>query len=58
MRPWIGRQQEKPFDVLAEGHPSGKSRGDWAPLELFVGGVRGWEAALRQQVRNGSPALE
>jgi hypothetical protein len=38
----------KPFDVLAEGLPKGKSRGDWTPLELFVAGVQGWEAGLRR----------
>jgi hypothetical protein len=37
----------KPFDVLAEGFLSKKSRGDWTPLELFVAGVRCWEAGLR-----------
>jgi hypothetical protein len=50
--------QKKPFDVLAEGLVSEKSRGDWTPLELFVAGVRGWEGHLRKQVRNGSPFLE
>jgi hypothetical protein len=29
----------KPFDVLAEGFLSRESRGDWTPLELFIGGV-------------------
>jgi hypothetical protein len=29
----------KPFDVLAEGLISEKSRGDWTPLELFLAGV-------------------
>jgi hypothetical protein len=48
----------KPFDVLAEGLVSEKSRGDKTPLELFVAGVRGWEGHLRNQVRNGSPFLE
>ena len=23
-------------------------RGDWTPLELFLAGVQGWEAALRR----------
>jgi hypothetical protein len=39
---------KKPFDVLAEGLVSEKSRGDWTPLELFVTGVRCWEAGLRR----------
>jgi hypothetical protein len=25
----------------------GKIRGDWTPLELFLAGVRGWKACLR-----------
>jgi hypothetical protein len=40
----------KPFDVLAEGPSFEKSRGDWTPLELFIAGVRGWEAGLRELV--------
>ena len=24
------------------------SRGDWTPLELFIAGVRGWEAGSRR----------
>jgi hypothetical protein len=38
----------KPFDLLAEGLNLKNSRGDWTPLELFIAGVRGWEAGLRQ----------
>jgi hypothetical protein len=38
---------DKPFDVLAEGLISLKSRGDWTPLELFVAGVQGLPAAIR-----------
>jgi hypothetical protein len=30
----------KPFDVLAEGLLSEKSRGDRTPLELFLAGIR------------------
>jgi hypothetical protein len=37
---------KKPFDVLAEGLLSEKSRGDKTPLELFLAGVRVWEAGL------------
>ena len=40
----------KPFDVLAEGLISEKSRGDRTPLELFLAGIRGWEAGLRRQM--------
>ena len=42
--PVIGR----PFDALAEGLPSKNSRGDWTRLELFIGGVRDWDAGLRR----------
>jgi hypothetical protein len=39
---------KKPFDVLAEGLLSENSRGDKTAIELFVAGVRGWEAGLRR----------
>jgi hypothetical protein len=39
-------QIRKPFNVLAGGLISEKTRGDGTPLELFVTGVRGWEAGL------------
>jgi hypothetical protein len=42
----------KPFDVLAEGLLSEKSRGDRTPLELFIAGVGGWEGHLRWQFEN------
>ena len=32
------------------------SRGDKTPLELFVGGVRGWEAAVRRRMTGEMPA--
>ena len=40
----------KPFDVLAEGLLSKNSRGDWTPLKLFLAGIQGWEAELRQRI--------
>ncbi len=45
----------KPFDVLAEGLVSEKSRGDKTPLELFIAGVRGWEAYPRRRLDDGKP---
>jgi hypothetical protein len=36
-----------PFDVLAEGFLSEKSRGDWTPLELFLASIRVWEIEMR-----------
>jgi hypothetical protein len=41
-------EMRKPFDVLVEGLLSENSRGDWTPLELFIAGVRGWEAGSRR----------
>jgi hypothetical protein len=37
-----------PFGVIAEGLLSKNSRGDKTAIELFVAGVRGWEAGLRR----------
>lgn len=42
----------KPFDVLAEGLISEKYRGDWTAIELFLAGVRGWEAELQRHLEN------
>ncbi len=36
------------FDSLIEGLPLEKSRGDRTPLELFLAGIRGWEAGLQR----------
>ena len=44
---------KKPFDVLAEGLISKNSRGDKTPLELFIAGVRGWEAELQRRLDDG-----
>jgi hypothetical protein len=38
----------KPFDVLAEGLLSEKSRDNRMAIELFMSGVRGWEIGWRQ----------
>jgi hypothetical protein len=46
----------KPFDMLAEGVILRNSRGDKTPLELFVAGVRGWEAAVRRRMTGEMPA--
>ena len=43
----------KPFDVLAEGLVSENSRGDRTAIELFIAGVRGWEAGLRRRIGEG-----
>ena len=43
----------KPFNVLAEGLVSEKSRDNKTPLELFIADVRGWEAGLRRLMGDG-----
>jgi hypothetical protein len=48
----------KPFDVLAEGLLSEISRGDRTAIELFIAGVRGWEAGLRRRIRDGKAISE
>ena len=34
------------------------SRGDRTPLELFLAGVRGWEAGLRQCLNDGTTSAQ
>jgi hypothetical protein len=34
------------------------SRGDWTPLELFLGGIRGWDGSLRRHLENGKSIFE
>jgi len=34
------------------------SRGDKTPLELFLAGIRGWEAYLRRRLDDKKPVLE
>jgi hypothetical protein len=38
----------KPFDLLVEGRFLKTSGEDRTPFELFIAGVRDWEADLRQ----------
>jgi hypothetical protein len=45
-------EMRKPFDVLAEGLVSKKSRGDKTAIELFVAGVRGWGSWRWRQLEN------
>ena len=44
---------KKPFDVLAEGLISQQSRGNKTAIELFIAGVRGWEAGLWRRMDDG-----
>jgi len=45
----------KPFDVLAEGLLSKESRDNKTAIELFLAGVRGWEAGLWRRMNDGKP---
>jgi len=36
------------FDLLAKGLVWKDSRGDWTSIELFLAGLRGWEAGIRR----------
>lgn len=49
----LGVTMRKPFDVLAEGLLSEKSRDDKTAIELFLTGIWGWEAGLRRKLENG-----
>ena len=49
-------QTRKPFDILAEGFVSEKSRGLRTAIELFLTGIRGWEAGRRRRLDDGKPA--
>jgi len=48
----------KPFDILAEGLSSENSRGDKTAIELFMAGIRGWEAALRRRLEDEKPCSQ
>ena len=41
-------ERRKIFDSLIEALSLEKSRGDRTPLELFLAGIRGWEAGLQR----------
>ena len=45
--------KRKLFDVFAERLNLKNSRDNKTPLELFLAGVRGWEAGLRRRVVEG-----
>jgi len=42
-----------PFGLGAEGLLVQSSRGDKTAIELFLAGIRGWEAGLRQCLNEG-----
>jgi hypothetical protein len=45
------RELRKPFDVLAEGLLSEKSRDDRTAIELFVAGIAVWHESTRAILR-------
>jgi hypothetical protein len=47
-----------PNDEKAAGLVSEKSRGDKTAIELFVTGIRGWEAELRRRLEDGKPSSQ
>jgi hypothetical protein len=55
---FLDSKMRKPFDVLAEGLVSEKSRGDKTAIELFLSGVRGWEGHVRRQLDDGKPKAD
>jgi hypothetical protein len=48
----------KPLDVLVEGLISKDSRRDKTAIELFIAGIRGWEAGLRQCLNDGTTSAQ
>jgi hypothetical protein len=46
---------KNPLPLPAMGFLRQTSRGDWTPLELFLAGVRGWEAYPRRRLDDGKP---
>jgi hypothetical protein len=48
----------KPFDELAEGLLQKSIRDDRTAIELFIAGVRGWEAGIRRQFEAKKPLVE
>jgi hypothetical protein len=47
---------KKPFGKYAGGLIRKDSRGDKTDIELFMAGVRGWEAAVRRRMTGEMPA--
>jgi hypothetical protein len=41
--------------VVAEGLISKNSRGDKTAIELFIVGIRAWEAELRRRMEDAKP---
>ena len=48
----------KPFEENVEGLFLKNSRGDKTAIELFVAGIRGWEAGVRNQLIDGKPVSD
>jgi hypothetical protein len=54
----IAGSTKEPFGILTEGLFSEKNRGDRTAIELFVAGIRGCEAGLRQCLNDGTTSAQ
>jgi hypothetical protein len=48
-----GKQSKKPAGQAVDGLLWVDSRGDKTAIELFVAGIRGWEAGIRRRMDDG-----
>jgi hypothetical protein len=54
----IGRTREKPIAANDDGLLVPSSWGDKTAIELFLAGIRGWEAELRRRMGDGKPKTD
>lgn len=54
-RELIQKRKNAEESLVSQGFPALFSGEDRKPVELFIAGVRGWDADLRQQVEGGQP---
>jgi len=57
LRKHSGIQEKKPFGKNVEGLLSKNSRGDKTAIELFLAGVRAWDAELWRMADGESMAV-
>ena len=50
-----GRTADIDRDITSEKIARVFGRDDWTPLELFLGGVRGWDTSFRRRIEYGRP---
>jgi hypothetical protein len=53
-----GIQAKKPTAEFDDGLPKTSSRGDKTAIELFIAGIRGWEAGMRQCLNDGTTSAQ